>query len=692
MNTHSWKRHAWRVVAGVPLALALLAILLPAPAALAQGWPALEAVPLPAQGGGGEADAAVLIGVDEYWSLPPVRGAEANMAAWERWLIDGRKVPNSKVELLRGKSIRKRQVQAAVEAAAAKVGASGTLYLVFAGHGAPAGRKGGKVEPHLLLANTDPNMESFVETGIGVDSELSAWAAPAVGKGAKVVAVLDACFTGKGQAGEALIEGGQFAALSSLAAPSRLTMLTAASSKDITGPLPGASRPAFSYLVLAALRGWGDDNNDGMVTAQEAVDFAAKVMREAQRAERPALSGDDLPLGKSGGEAAPKYRDWLGRAVAAVVPRPGPVVTPILGADADIAALAAQAERAEADRKAADEAARRAEEAAVALAAAKAAESRRLVAQAQASLRSQVERDFGAIRRLVEAPSDAARPALEAFVAKYGAASVSIDGVSHLLEVPEVALVERALASRGAGSGGGVGPAGIEWVRIEGGSFQMGSSNGHADEKPMRRVAVPSFELAKTEVTNEQYARCVADGDCKQAGYDDCELWTGSAWEKGAVPDGSSLRRGKHPVVCVDWAQATAFASWAKARLPSEAEWEFAARSRGQSRTYPWGDTSPSSNLAVFGSRGTAPVCSKSDGNSAQGVCDLAGNVWEWVDDWYGPYDEAPTDGSARSRAAELRVFRGGCWYVTADRLRAAYRYWNAPGFRSNFLGFRLAR
>jgi len=95
--------------------------------------------------------------------------------------------------------------------------------------------------------------------------------------------------------------------------PVAITLLTAASSNDITGPLPGGSRPAFSYLVLAALRGWGDDNQDGVVTAEEAVSFAAGVMLDAGRPERPALQGESVPLAKSGGEPMPAYRDWLGR-------------------------------------------------------------------------------------------------------------------------------------------------------------------------------------------------------------------------------------------------------------------------------------------------------------------------------------------------------------------------------------------
>jgi len=245
---------------------------------------------------------------------------------------------------------------------------------------------------------------------------------------------------------------------------------------------------------------------------------------------------------------------------------------------------------------------------------------------------------------------------------------------------PEESVAERALASRGAG--GGAGPAGIEFVRIEGGSFQMGSGGD------TRRVSVPSFELAKTEVTVGQYRACVEAGSCSAPN-------TGGAcnWDKPGRDD--------HPVNCVDWAQASTFGLWARARLPSEAEWEFAARSGGRGQVYPWGDAEATCRYAMMDDGGgdgcglgdtTAPVCSKPSGNSAQGVCDLAGNVWEWVEDWFGPYGEAPSDGSARSRAAVYRVFRGGGWDRTAGFLRAAYRGRRRPGFRLTDLGFRLAR
>ena len=135
-------------------------------------------------------------------------------------------------------------------------------------------------------------------------------------------------------------------------------------------------------------------------------------------------------------------------------------------------------------------------------------------------------------------------------------------------------------------------------------------------------MTVKSFQLAKTEVTNKQYKACVEAGACTPP----------SSYEGG----------DDQPVVNVDWNQAKAFSEWVGGRLPSEAEWEYAARSGGKERKYPWGDEEPSCERAVMnqggngcGRNATWPVCSKTAGNTSQGLCDMAGNVWEWTQDWY---------------------------------------------------------
>jgi formylglycine-generating enzyme required for sulfatase activity len=236
-------------------------------------------------------------------------------------------------------------------------------------------------------------------------------------------------------------------------------------------------------------------------------------------------------------------------------------------------------------------------------------------------------------------------------------------------------------------NGDRVGDACDPWAALPRGTFQMGSNDGDFDERPVHPVTVPAFEILKTEVTVAMYRACQTAGSCSTPDTGGSCTWSSSA---GAQED--------HPINCVDWDQARAFAAWVGggARLCTEAEWEYAARSGGQDRTYPWGDATPTCDRAVMtGCAGdTQPVCSRMTGNSDQGVCDLAGNVWEWVQDWFHSiYEGAPTDGSAwENPAGSVRVLRGGSWGNAADSLRASYRGWLDPGLRYGLLGFRLCR
>ena len=244
------------------------------------------------------------------------------------------------------------------------------------------------------------------------------------------------------------------------------------------------------------------------------------------------------------------------------------------------------------------------------------------------------------------------------------------------------------LGQAGAPSAARQGKAGIEWVTIPSGSFTMGAGDW-ADTKPPRRVTVKSFQMAKTLVTVAQYKACVDAGAC-------------TAPDTGGHCNWGVPGRALHPINCVDWDQAAAFSAWAGGRLPSEAEWEYAARSAGQDWKYPWGDEDATCGRAVISEGGidgcgrdsTWPVCLKPKGNTEQGLCDMAGNAWEWVQDWYHEsYKGAPIDGSAwESPAGTERLFRGGSGYGDAVFARSALRTNYAPGYRHSYLGFRPAR
>lgn len=251
-----------------------------------------------------------------------------------------------------------------------------------------------------------------------------------------------------------------------------------------------------------------------------------------------------------------------------------------------------------------------------------------------------------------------------------------------------IAMAAGAAAADGRPRARPSGP--VEFVTIPGGTFMMGTKEGLHDNEPVHAVAIETFEMSKTAVTAGQYAECVGLGRCSEPGtFKGC-----TSGIKG---------RERHPVTCVTWTQAAEYAAFRGARLPSEAQWEYAAKSAGKRRKYPWGDQAPTCRTAVMddggagcGAGGPLPVCSKPAGNTEQGLCDMSGNVWEWVQDAYGrDYTGAPADGSPFEgpSASGLRAMRGGSFRIKDPApLRADYRTRARPTSRAANLGFRLAR
>ncbi|MBU1432685.1 caspase family protein, partial [Myxococcota bacterium] len=231
----------------------------------AQAWPDQMTV---AQGAkDGAKDAALIVAIENYEHVSGVTGARRNAAAWKAWLEQTRGVPYVKVLLdSQAKHGWKRGgkaggILADVEQMARKVKKGGMLWFVFIGHGAPGeGGEGGL----LLGADVEQTVESFEMRGLPVKSELL----PRLRKAPQAVAILDACFSGLDGGGRRFIKDLQpvlHAKLNSV--PGNVIVLTAAKSDQFAGPLPGASRPAFSYLALGALRGWADSTGQGVITA-----------------------------------------------------------------------------------------------------------------------------------------------------------------------------------------------------------------------------------------------------------------------------------------------------------------------------------------------------------------------------------------------------------------------------------------
>jgi len=215
-----------------------------------------------------------------------------------------------------------------------------------------------------------------------------------------------------------------------------------------------------------------------------------------------------------------------------------------------------------------------------------------------------------------------------------------------------------------------------EMVLIPAGSFQMGSNDGKNDEKPVHTIYVDAFYMDKYEVTNAQYRKFMS-----ATGHRKPDYWNDSRFNKS-----------NQPVVGVTWHDATAYARWAGKRLPTEAEWEKAARGGLEGKKYPWGDTIDSSRACYDQDYLTGkPVSVGSYSANGYGLYDMAGNVYEWCADWYVSdyYSFLPSRNTQGPSSGSYRVLRGGSWFDVTFYLRAASRYNLFPAGTIFYDGFR---
>jgi formylglycine-generating enzyme required for sulfatase activity len=216
---------------------------------------------------------------------------------------------------------------------------------------------------------------------------------------------------------------------------------------------------------------------------------------------------------------------------------------------------------------------------------------------------------------------------------------------------------------------------GTELVRIPAGEFLLGNNGGPEEERPEQRVYLPAYFIAKYPVTNAQYRKFV-----QETGHREPRYWG----EK-------RFNQPNQPVVGVTWHDAQVYCQWAGLRLPTEAEWEKAARGT-DGRTWPWGKAEPTEKHCNFDKNvgQTTDVGSYPDGASPYGCLDMAGNVWEWCSTkWRESYDE-PADESLEG--GHWRVLRGGSHYDSADDVRCCRRDWDHPDYWYHYVGFRCAQ
>ncbi len=251
---------------------------------------------------------------------------------------------------------------------------------------------------------------------------------------------------------------------------------------------------------------------------------------------------------------------------------------------------------------------------------------------------------------------------------------------------------------------------GIEQMWVDAGTFQMGTdeetlralvdlnppafvAGEFASEQPQHEVQLTrGYWIDKYEVTNRAFGAFVEDGGYKNQAY-----WSADGWEwlQGQLAEMLPLycqgNAAENPVACVTWYEAEAYARWRGGRLPTEAEWEYAARGP-QSFVYPWGNAFDAALCNVVGGKSLMPVGSFPSGASWAGALDMAGNAMEWVQDWLGPYSAQPVENPTGPATGRVKVEKGGWWGATFFVARAAYRHFeDPPDYQDAHIGFRVA-
>ena len=690
--------------------LLLLLLLLPAlPSRAGEGiaWPDLSGQPGQAVGGGG-ADAALVVAISEYHKMPWIPGAKANGQDWVLWLKESRGIQLSRVHALYDGSATVDAISREALAAAEDVGPEGTLWVVFIGHGAPAPRQGGAA----LLGVATPRTESGWSDPtyvLGRDDFLADMEA-ALPAGARLVAVLDTCFSGQAATGAELLEEpvqGSYRA-DTPERTGRRTLFLATSDQQFAGLLPGRERPAFSYLLLGALRGWADDegvsgDGDGTVSAEEAISYAETALRFAlgdTRQQIPTLVGDEGALVLPAREAGPAL-------VQAREPTPAP--TPVVGSGTDWGRRAREAQEREEQARLAEEQAERLRHEAE-------QEQLRMTREAIAARQAQRRQEY---RDYIEPlMRDDARDDSVEVVAAWaeeaghdrapvpGYAPVSVPAIDHVGQARRW-LEGRRQTTPAAPGGVQVANRGRGWresevVEVPAGEFLYGcrSLPGRDETKcdsdelsPAVRRSTGRFWIDRTEVTVDRYLSCVADGSCGKASYrtaGDNTFCNTSA--------GGAAGRSGHPMNCVGWSGADAFCRAVGGRLPTEEEWEKAARGT-DGRVWAWGDSEATCSYAVMndgsgggcGTETTAAVGTRPAGASPYGALDMSGNVWEWTSSCWERPDKAGTKDPGSSDDC-TRSVRGGSFDAGARLVRAGNRVVYVPADRDNGLGFRCAR
>jgi formylglycine-generating enzyme required for sulfatase activity len=614
---------------------------------------------------------ALVIGVDAYQKAPRLQYATADARSVAE-LLPALGFPRQNVRLLLDGQATKTRIETVLYQDFAAMGSHDRLFVFFAGHGDTVPIKGGE-EGYILPVDANPSQLAL--TAIPMDDVKK------IGQRVQakhVLFVMDACFSGFAVTRDIEPRGTTDEYLAAALREPVVQVLTAGRKGERA--IEEGGHGLFTRRLLDGLRGLADSEGRGIITAaQLAAWLEPRVVRDSKGRMTP-------QYGRLDGEGQFVFLK-PGARIAAAPPRPEPPKLTIreeIRQELGSLALSARIDGVE-----------------VFLDDQRVGEARR----GRALLVENLAVGTYRLKARKVGHKDWER---EVQVAANQRAEVVID-IEPLRTEPPAALRTED---------------GAEMVLVPAGEFWMGSDTaeverftqecrkaGQSDdncrkwgarEAPRHRVYLDAFYIDRYEVTNALFGRFASAAahrtTAEREGW--AFAWTGNKWDKvnGATwraPSGPGSSAGPdHPVVQVSWDDAEAYCKWAGKRLPTEAEWEKAARGTA-GRRYPWGEEwDPSKANGAMTVKTTRPVGSYPGGVSPYGVHDMAGNAAEWVADWLDEdyYKRSPERNPMGPSSGQSRVLRGGSWFYDAIALRAAYRVNHTPDFRGFGIGLRCAR
>ena len=596
-------------------------------------------------------DRAIIIALEEYESLVGVRNASANSDDWAKYFTVGLGLPESQVSVLKDSAASRMKITSELKRAGKRLKKDGKLWVVYIGHGVTMYDSG---EAAILPYYTSTDPKSVYDSAVST-SEMANLIGKADGQS---IFIFDAAFNGLDRKGRPLSEALPAQEGVAPIVTKKTTVLSAVSPGEIAGILPENGRPAFSYLVLGALRGWADSDQNEWMSLLESVDYADMVLGGQSPTVKGRLRRQKISPALEEGPNLVRERpsitpvDPMARVPEGML-QDGVSLEALLGELAQQRAYEVQIQE-EIDAQ---------------------------VSVIREAAASHWQRIRGFAEQRVDDP---ARVAVYAFLREYQDVVIQVQGKDFEVDIPEVQLARQLLSQLATPS-----IEGVEFTWVSGGLFEMGNTQASSLAHSVRLSH--SFYVSTTEVTQALYKAIMDENPSSNKG--DLYPVTDVSWFE-AIEFANALSAYEGLEQCYDIADGEVSLPLGTQclgyRLPTEAEWEFVARANTPGG-FAGGDRLARLAWVDSNSGGEVHFVGQKSANEF-GLYDLSGNVSEWVWDWYGEYQVSENVDPAGPTTGTYRVQRGGSVVSSIGAARVDARHPVDPAYRSPFQGFRVVR